>query len=118
MIRIDCKVKNTDSGKGNVPPGTEKITEDLEKILHDTGISVMKDYNLILWNDHVNNMFDVVVALHVVCKLSNEDCERVMLEAHTKGSSVAKNGGDIDEMLDMKSGLNARGLDATVELAV
>ena len=118
MIRIDCKAKNTDPGKGIVPPGTETITEDLEKILHDAGISVMKDYNLILWNDNVNNMIDVVVALYEVCRLSNEQCERVMLEAHTKGSSVARNGGDLDEMLDMKNGLNTRGLDATVEPAI
>ncbi|MGE5406704.1 MAG: ATP-dependent Clp protease adaptor ClpS [Methanosarcina sp.] len=100
----------------NLPPATEKITEELEDVLKDLGISMQRGYNLILWNDDVNNMMDVVMALYHVCKLNNDDCIRVMMEAHKKGKSLAKNG-DLDELLDMKNGLNARGLTVTVEEA-
>lgn len=100
-----------------LPPDTEKITENFEEILKDTGISIQRDYNLILWNDNVNDMISVIIALYEVCKLSNNDSLRVMMEAHKKGKSLAKNG-ELDELLDMKNGLNARGLTVTIEEAV
>jgi ATP-dependent Clp protease adapter protein ClpS len=103
------------SDKSPKIPVTKPVT--LEDILKDSGISLQHDYNLILWNDNVNDMINVVVSLYEVCKLSNEHSQRVMMEAHTKGKSLAKNG-ELDELLDMKNGLNARGLSVTIEEAV
>jgi len=96
---------------------SETDTDLLSVILKETGISFQRDFNLILWNDNVNDMINVVVSLYEVCKLSNEDSQRVMMEAHTKGKSLAKNG-ELDELLDMKNGLTARGLSTTVELCI
>lgn len=104
-------------GKSDNNNGTEIKTEALEDILKETGISFQRDYNLILWNDNVNDMINVVVSLYEVCKLSNEGSQRVMMEAHTKGKALAKSG-ELDELLDMKNGLRARGLSTTVEQTV
>ena len=73
-------------------------------------------HNLILWNDNYHDMINVVVALSEVCHLTDKICITIMMEAHTKGRTVVKNGG-IDDLLEMKKGLNRYGLIATVELA-
>lgn len=91
-------------------------SDQMTELLNELGIknSNSELYNLILWNDHVNDMLDVIVALYEVCKLSNDDCVRVMLEAHEKGRALVKTG-SLDEMMTMKQGLNDRNLEATVE---
>jgi ATP-dependent Clp protease adapter protein ClpS len=89
-------------------------TTELRDTFNDSESHPDGGYSLILWNDDVNNMFDVVLALYEVCKLSHEKCLSAMMEAHTRGKALAKTGG-LDEMLDMKTGLNRRGLEATVE---
>jgi ATP-dependent Clp protease adaptor protein ClpS len=91
-------------------------TDSITKILQELGIRKSNDirYQLILWNDHVNNMMDVLVALFEVCKLSSERAMEVMLEAHEKGKAVVKSG-PLDELQVMKTGLNDRNLEATIE---
>jgi ATP-dependent Clp protease adapter protein ClpS len=91
-------------------------TESITKVLEELGIRGSNDQEvkLILWNDHVNDMISVVVALYEVCKLNNEECVRVMLEAHEKGKAVVKTG-SYDELYVMKTGLNDRNLEATIE---
>jgi ATP-dependent Clp protease adapter protein ClpS len=91
-------------------------TESITRILDELGIRGADDQEvkLVLWNDHVNDMVSVVVALYEICKLSNEDCVRVMLEAHEKGKAVVKTGSR-EELSVMKQGLNDRNLEATIE---
>ncbi len=91
-------------------------TDSITKVLNELGIRSSNDneYKLILWNDHVNDMLSVLVALFEVCKLSNEKCMEVMLEAHEKGKAVVKTG-SFDELNFMKIGLNDRNLEATIE---
>lgn len=101
---MNCNVSDTD-------------TDQMTKLLNELGIKDSKSdiYNLILWNDHVNDIMDVIISLYEVCKLSNEDCIRVTMEAHNKGKSVVKRG-SLDEMSKLKQGLNDRNLEATVEI--
>ena len=61
-------------------------------------------------------MIHVVVALYEECKLSNEKSYAVMMEAHTKGRSVVKNG-NIDDLHYMRLGLERCGLTVTLEHA-
>ena len=91
-------------------------TDELTDLLNDLGIqkSDGDKYKLILWNDHVNDMMYVTVALYEICKLKDEECVRVMLEAHEKGKAVVKTGSE-DELMEMKKGLNERNIEATVE---
>jgi ATP-dependent Clp protease adapter protein ClpS len=91
-------------------------TDSITRLLNELGIGGAsdKEVKLVLWNDHVNDMMSVIVALYEVCKLSNEDCVRVMLEAHEKGKAVVKTG-SFDELNTMKHGLNDRNLEATIE---
>jgi ATP-dependent Clp protease adapter protein ClpS len=91
-------------------------TDSITSILNELGIrgADNNEMKLILWNDHVNDMVSVIVALYEVCKLSNERCMEVMLEAHEKGRSVIKTG-SFDELNVMKTGLNDRNLEATIE---
>lgn len=91
-------------------------TKGLRDLLSEIGIDLAKDdmCNLILWNDHVNDMLHVMVALHEVCGLSDDECMKIMLEAHEKGRAVAKSGSK-EEMLELKKGLNKRNLEVTVE---
>ena len=91
-------------------------TDSMTKLLDSLGIEPAddKEYNLILWNDHVNDMISVVVALYEVCKLNDQECLKVMMEAHEKGRAIVKSG-SLDELSVMKTGLNDRNLEATIE---
>jgi len=100
----------------NTPSNPDVDTDSITKVLQELGIRSSSDiqYQLILWNDHVNNMMDVAVALWEVCHLSNERCMEVMMEAHEKGRAVVKSG-TLEELTIMKDGLNDRNLEATIE---
>jgi ATP-dependent Clp protease adaptor protein ClpS len=95
---------------------TDTNTEILTDLLNQLGIQNADEteHKLIIWNDHVNNMIDVIMALYEICHLSPEDAQKVMLEAHTKGKAVVKTG-SLDELQVMKKGLNDRNLEATIE---
>lgn len=91
-------------------------TDIMTDLLNDLGIKKSEDseYKLIIWNDHVNSMIDVIVALFEVCNLTPEESQRVMLEAHNKGKAVVKKG-SLEYLKVMKQGLNDRNLEATIE---
>lgn len=93
------------------------IEHALNDILTYHGIAYSGELNLVLHNDNVNDMIHVVVALYEICKLSNEKSMAVMMEAHTKGSSVVRNSGDFYELYNMYLGLEKRGLTVTLEEA-
>ena len=91
-------------------------TDSITKMLNELGIRGASDNEakLILWNDHVNDMVSVVVALFEVCKINDEEALRIMYEAHEKGKAVVKTGSR-KELEVMKNGLNDRNLEATIE---
>jgi ATP-dependent Clp protease adapter protein ClpS len=91
---------------------TSDITDIITKL--DLKLFNEQPFNLILWNDHVNSMDHVAVALFEICELSPEDCIRVMLEAHDKNKTIAKSGSE-EEMLGMKKRLNERHIEVTIE---
>jgi ATP-dependent Clp protease adapter protein ClpS len=94
---------------------SERTYEDeLNEILDELGISYSEDFILILHNDNVNDMEDVVVALYEVCRLPNERCVSVMMEAHNNGKSVITTG-EINTLLDLKLELNKRGITTSIE---
>ena len=88
--------------------------DTLTDILNDLDITKEENYNLIIWNDHVNSMNYIVLALFEVCKLTAEESIQIMYDAHTNGKAVAKTGSE-KEMLKLKQGLNDKSIDATVE---
>jgi ATP-dependent Clp protease adapter protein ClpS len=92
------------------------MEDELNDILDKHGITFSEEFNLILHNDNVNDMISVVVALYKICKLSNEKSFSVMMEAHTKGRSVIRNG-NLDELHYMRLGLGNKGLTVTIEHA-
>jgi ATP-dependent Clp protease adapter protein ClpS len=94
----------------------ELFESEFNEILEQLGIAFSEEFNLVLHNDSVNNMIHVVVALYEECKLSNEKSYSVMMEAHTKGRSVVRNG-NIDDLHYMSLGLERRGLTVTLEHA-
>jgi len=108
-------------GYGIENSDTAEIDTDVDKdslidLMNELGIETSddSDYNLILWNDEINDMLYVAIALYEICDLDNTAAMRIMLEAHTKGKSIAKSG-SFDEMNNMKQALNKRGIEATVE---
>jgi ATP-dependent Clp protease adapter protein ClpS len=107
-----ASVSNQMASTADADVDTNSITE----MLNELGIASANDseFKLILWNDHVNDMISVLVALFEVCKLDNEKCMQVMMEAHEKGKAVVKTG-SFDELNVMKTGLNDRNLEATIE---
>lgn len=106
-------IKNNISGSIAEP---DVDVESLTDILNELGIqgAAKENHKLILWNDHVNDMLSVIVALYEICGLSNEEAMAVMMEAHEKGKAVAKKG-SFDELKRMKDLLNKRNLEATIE---
>jgi hypothetical protein len=88
--------------------------EELYEILNELGIGFSESFSLILHNDNVNDMIHVVVALYEVCKLTNDQCVSVMMEAHNKGKSVITTD-ELNLILEMKSGLDKRGITTSIE---
>jgi len=88
--------------------------DHMTDLFNELGLIKNVESKLILWNDHVNNMQDVVIALFEVCKIEGQEAIKIMYEAHTKGRAVAKTGSR-EEMIIMKNGLNNRNIEATVE---
>jgi len=93
-------------------------TDSLSKLMEEMGIGLSTQnesvYKLLLWNDEVNSMEHVMEALITICGIKNEDAFRIMLEAHSKGKSIAKTG-SYDDMVSMKDALNKQMIEATVE---
>ena len=88
--------------------------DTLIDLLNDLDITKEENYNLIIWNDHVNSMDYIVVCLFQVCQLTAEESIQIMYDAHTNGKAVAKTGSK-EEMLKLKQALNDKSIDATVE---
>jgi len=100
----------------NLVDDVDTDNDSLTKLMDEIGIKRSDDaeYTLVLYNDEVNDMLHIILALYEVCDLNNEDAMKVMMEAHNKGKAVAKSG-SLDKMNNMKDSLNKRGIEATVE---
>lgn len=70
--------------------------------------------DLVIWNDEVNDMMHVTLALYEVCKLNNEDSMRVMMDAHNKGRSVARSG-SFEDLSEMASSLRERNINVSFQ---
>jgi len=94
----------------------ETDVDSLKKLMNELGISssTEKSYNLLIWNDDVNDMMYVVESLSEICKLPSEECVKIMFEAHINGKAVAKKG-SYDELVVMKDELNLKKINATIE---
>lgn len=93
--------------------GTSTKTKTFTK--EELGLGdIDKGYKLMLWNDHVNDMVYVSIALMSVCKVSAQEAFEIMMEAHTNGKAIAKTG-SLDELNPMKKELNSMNLEATIE---
>ena len=100
---------------GNVAePDVEVDNDSLTDLMEGLGIQRADRASLIIWNDEVNDMLHIILALYEICELGNEDAINVMMEAHTNGKAVAKSG-SFEEMNKMKQGLNDRKIEATIE---
>jgi ATP-dependent Clp protease adapter protein ClpS len=89
--------------------GTDVLKEPAK-----TGLGGM--YNVLLWNDDVNDMTAVVMALMSVCHLGAPQATEVMLKAHKAGKAVAKTA-PLEHAEMYRDGLQAKGLTATIEPA-
>lgn len=105
---------NPENGVVAEPDTDEETITDL---MNELGIETSKEtvYKLLLWNDEINSMDIVVVALYEICKLTPEEAVQFMMEAHTKGKAVIKSG-SFEEMNAMKAALNKRNIEASVEV--
>lgn len=90
--------------------------KELDEVLGNLGILYSEEFNLILHNDHINDMLHVVLSLSDVCRLSYEKSTAIMKIAHLTGRSIILNG-NIDELHYMRLGLESRGLTTTLERA-
>ncbi len=95
---------------------TEIDVDSLKKSMNELGILMSNNevYKLLIWNDDVNDMLHIVKSLKEICELNEDECIRVMMEAHIKGKSVAKTG-TFEELSNMKDLLNIRMINATIE---
>lgn len=95
---------------------TDVDQDSLTNLMNEMGISFSSEteYKLILWNDDVNDMLHVALALYEICDLNNEEAMEIMMEAHLKGKAIAKSG-SFEDMNNMKQALNKRKIEATVE---
>ena len=110
------KITDIKNGISNSTIEPDVDVDSLTDILNELGIqgATKENHKLILWNDHVNDMISVIVALYEICGLSDEEAIVVMMEAHEKGKAVAKKG-SFNELKRMKDLLNKRNLEVTIE---
>lgn len=90
------------------------MATDVLKDPAKTGLGGM--YNVILWNDDVNDMAEVVMALMTICHLDVQSATNVMLKAHRNGKAVAKTA-PLEHAEMYRDGLQGQGLTATIEQA-
>ena len=78
-------------------------------------VKTQEIYGLFLWNDSINDMLDVVVAIFEVCHLPNTECINTMQLAHESGRALIKTGA-LDELDILAERLKARNLTITIEV--
>lgn len=97
---------------------SELDTDSLSKLMEEMGIALSTQgeivYKLLLWNDDINSMEHVLISLIDICGVSGDDAYRIMIEAHSKGKSIAKTG-SYEDMNNMKDALNKKMIEATIE---
>lgn len=69
---------------------------------------------LIVHNDDINTFDWVIQSLVEICKHTEEQAEQCSLIIHFKGKASVREG-EFDELYPMKTGLNDRGISATIE---
>ncbi len=94
----------------------DTLVENKTDIKTDLGFDeVVEDtYKLLLWNDEVNDMVSVMVALMDICGLTEQESFAIMMAAHNNGKAVAKVG-DKKEIETMKKSFDMRNIETTVE---
>jgi len=98
-----------DDEKGGTSTKVKTFTQE------DLGLGdIDKGFKLMLWNDHVNDMVYVSIALMSICKVTAQEAFNIMMDAHTNGKAIAKTG-SLEELNPMKKGLNDMNLEATIE---
>ena len=95
---------------------TKTKENTITDLLNEFNIELSKDYNLILWNDHVNDMMYVVAVICEICEIDYMIAINFMMEAHKNGKTIIKSGSE-EDMLLLKEKFNSKNLEATVELA-
>jgi ATP-dependent Clp protease adapter protein ClpS len=75
--------------------------------------SIESNWKLLLWNDDVNDMMFVIIALFDICGLNEQEAVSVMLEAHTHGQAFVKSG-NLKELEAIQHRMNERGLSASL----
>jgi ATP-dependent Clp protease adapter protein ClpS len=90
--------------------------KELDEVMGILGITYSEEFNLILHNDHINDMLHVVLSLSKVCRVSIEKATIIMRTAHETGRSKVLNG-NIDDLHYMRLGLESLGLTASLEQA-
>jgi len=76
--------------------------------------SLLKEMNLILYNDEVNTFEYVIESLVEVCKHSPEQAEQCALITHTKGKCDVKKGAFV-RLKILKEILLSKGLSVEIE---
>jgi len=71
-------------------------------------------YELILLNDDVNDMMHVVLALYEIIGLDNENCMRLMKQAHVSGAAAVARGSR-KRIQHMQKRLTKRNLKAVIK---
>jgi ATP-dependent Clp protease adapter protein ClpS len=92
----------------------ETIEITKTNIITEQTTDTSKQYNLILWNDDVNDFSWILNALMEICLLNHEEAYEIMMQAHEKGKTVAKSG-ELNELETMQKALNDREINATIE---
>ena len=65
----------------------QEVSTELD-VLEDLDIELDLPWEVVVWDDPVNLMGYVTMVFRRVFGWSTEQCERKMLEVHTKGSAV------------------------------
>jgi len=93
---------------------TKEVTKTLEEILEESGISIAKEYKLILLNDDHNSFEWVIYCLSTFLNFTFERAEKTAWTVHLQGKDIIKSGSK-DSLEPYKKILEEEGLTVSIE---
>ena len=88
-----------------------------EDVYTDDLLTLIHNYNLIVWNDNKNTFEWVIETLIDICSHTHEQAEQCAYIIHFQGKYAVKQG-NYETLKPMREAITERGINATIEETV
>ena len=88
-----------------------------ENVYTDDLLTLIHNYNLVVWNDNKNTFEWVIETLIDICSHTHEQAEQCAYIIHFQGKYAVKQG-NYETLKPMREAITERGINATIEETV